>query len=1117
MSHAAQDSFIRVRVPLCVGIVASTLITFLAVAEPPLLEPHRTNERQIGGGQLHLYQLSLQAGQHAKVAIDQQTIGVAITILGPDGKVRFQIDNDSIGEQEIAELIADSTGIYQVQVAPSSSTAPAGRYTVTLDALEPSTDRHYNRIRALRAQGQATVAIREDTRNARLRAIPFYEQALANWREANEIAEQARTFRNITLNYIELGMRPKALESATKGLETAQSTHDPKLIARAFDSLGEVHNYFDDKRKAIEYYEQALALMRQAGDRAGEAKTTSNLGVAWSGTGDKRKALACYEKAMRMFTELQDRRMLAEVSGNMGVAYDNLGEYARALESHEKDLALERELEGRSSQAIALNNVGNAYSGLGAYQKALDAYASALEINKSLDNRWNTAINLNNIAWVYASLGDRRHALRFYQDSLAIVRVINDQRRTATTLNNIANIHSDLGDYRRAIEIHNEALPLRRKVGDADGEANSLNGLGQAYFKLGDREQARGYFESAMAIHRTAGNRHMMARTLRNLGALNRESGDYPHALESLNEALQISRDIHDRSGEAEALGSLARVYRDTGELDQAHEYSRAAVGALESARLQVISPALRASLFASARDLQELHISILMLLHRLHPEGEFGAAALVSNERGRARSLLEMLGESGQPIRRGVDGGLLNREREIERLIAAKAEQQTRVLSGKHRESDAATAQKELDTLAAELEQVQSRIRTISPEYAALTQPEPLSVREIQTQVLDDETVLLEYSFGSQKSFLWVVTPGSLHIFDLPGRSEIETAAKRVYDLLTARNHAVPNETPAATSARVRRADAGYRKAAADAAAILLRPAASLLTGKRLLVVGEGVLQYLPFGALPDPDLDAHGAAAPLILNHEVITAPSASVLAVLRRETSGRNAAPKSVAIFADPVFSANDPRVGSQLRTAAPPDQDFVRLRFSRNEAEEIARLAPAGSTLKALDFDANRETALSPDLAQYRIIHFATHSQLNNTQADLSGVVLSLVDRQGRPRNGFLRLYDIYNLRLKSDLVVLSACQTALGEDIRGEGLIGLTRGFLYAGAPRVLATLWEIDDRTTSELMKRFYTGVLTRKERPAAALRTAQVELWRDKGWDAPYYWAAFTLQGEWR
>src|SRR5262249_5573506 len=212
-----------------------------------------------------------------------------------------------------------------------------------------------------------------------------------------------------------------------------------------------------------------------------------------------------------------------------------------------------------------------------------------------------------------------------------------------------------------------------------------------------------------------------------------------------------------------------------------------------------------------------------------------------------------------------------------------------------------------------------------------------------------------------------------------------------------------------------------------------------------------------------------------------------------------------------------SADDPRISQEIKkvgVSAPGTvgREFLRLRFSRTEADEIARLAPPDSTLKALDFDANREAVLNPDLGQYRILHFATHSLLDNQRPELSGVVLSLFDRSGNPRNGFLRLYDIYNLRLSADLVVLSACQTALGGEIKGEGMIGLTRGFLYAGAPRVVATLWEIDDRTTAELMKHFYEGVLGRGERPVAALRVAQTAMGRSGGWEAPYYLGAFTL-----
>ena len=191
---------------------------------------------------------------------------------------------------------------------------------------------------------------------------------------------------------------------------------------------------------------------------------------------------------------------------------------------------------------------------------------------------------------------------------------------------------------------------------------------------------------------------------------------------------------------------------------------------------------------------------------------------------------------------------------------------------------------------------------------------------------------------------------------------------------------------------------------------------------------------------------------------------------------------------------------------------------RLLFSRAEALDILSLVPAAARKQALDFEASRTTATSPELGQYRIVHFATHALLNNAHPELSGIVLSLVDESAKPQDGFLRLHEIYNLKLPADLVVLSACQSGLGKEIRGEGMIGLTRGFMYAGALRVVASLWKIDDRATAEFMKRFYEAMLGEKQlRPAAALQAAQIEMWKTGNWSSPYYWAAFVLQGEWR
>ncbi len=289
-----------------------------------------------------------------------------------------------------------------------------------------------------------------------------------------------------------------------------------------------------------------------------------------------------------------------------------------------------------------------------------------------------------------------------------------------------------------------------------------------------------------------------------------------------------------------------------------------------------------------------------------------------------------------------------------------------------------------------------------------------------------------------------------------------------------------------------------------------------------------------------------------PLVAEHEIVNLPSASVLAVLRQEEMGRTPPTQAIAILADPVFADRDDRVQlasangkatgtpasaqhaegswdlsdtsddtdldrSAKETGISNDGMFPRLPFTRREAEAIYSVAGKSSAMEALDFDASKATALSPKLKDYRIIHFATHGLLNNDHPELSGLVFSLVDKQGQLQDGFLRMLDIYNMELNADLVVLSACQTALGKEIDAEGLMGLTRGFMYAGAPRVVASLWKVDDEATAALMKKFYEGMLRDHQTPAQALRLAQQWMRTQKAWQSPYYWADFVLQGEWR
>lgn len=803
--------------------------------------------------------------------------------------------------------------------------------------------------------------------------------------------------------------------------------------------------------------------------------------------------------------------------------------YQQAIEKYEAALTMWHNLQDKLMQAFTLHEVGMIYGDVGLYQKAIDSHSRAAALYKEVKVPKGEADVLVNIGWVFGELGDTQNRLAMYDRAAEIYRTVGEI--DPVLISNFASTYAKLGQYQRALEIHLRVLEMRRATDDHLGLGITLRSIGSCYERLGDKQKALDFYNQSLEFMRKAGNHFYTATTLTHLGLVYDSLDQKEKALDYLNQTLKIQQTINDRRGIAITSFHIARLERGRGNLSEARKHIEEALEITEGLRTQVVSQQLRATYFASVQQYREFYIDLLMRLHRENPSQKLIQTAFNASETGRARSLLELLREAGTEIRHGVDPALLERERKLGETIADKAQNQVRLLSREHSEEQAKAVAKEIAELTTDYEQVQAQIRQASPQYVALVQPMPLALEEIQQKVLDTDTLLLEYSLGEEKSFLWAVTPDSIKTYELPNRAVIDPVARRVYESLTARNASVSRETIEQRRRRLELADAEYAKAAASLSQILLGPVAGELKNKRLLVVSDGVLQFIPFAGLPDP---VATDSRPLVVDHEVVTVPSASVVALLRQETVNRKPAPRALAVFADPVFSDDDPRVSSaQLAHSKLVEKDsgadvvrsmtesglasLRRLRFSRQEADEIVRLAANDTKLAAVDFEANRKLATSAELGQYRVVHFATHGLINNQHPELSGIVLSLVDEKGQPQNGFLRLYDLYNLKLSADLVVLSACQTALGKEIKGEGLVGLTRGFMYAGAPRVVASLWQIDDRASAEFMKRFYDGMLVRKLRPAAALRAAQTSMQKDKRWHQPHYWAAFTIQGEWR
>jgi CHAT domain-containing protein len=639
--------------------------------------------------------------------------------------------------------------------------------------------------------------------------------------------------------------------------------------------------------------------------------------------------------------------------------------------------------------------------------------------------------------------------------------------------------------------------------------------------------------QRAADLRGASGDRRGQAVALIGVAEAQASLGRPEESLTRASEAEATLRAVGDSNRAGEALVVKARAQRLLGRLDDARTSVETAMAAFETVRGRVTTAETSATYLGRHQDVYALAIDVLMRLHGQQGQAGFDARALQVSERARARGLLDMLNEGNADLRRGVDASLIERERQLARLLDAKADRLFAAQAARTQGESEALA-KDTQTLEAEYEEVRARIRASSPEYSALTQPQPLDAETIRRDVLDDDTTLVEYALGPDASYVWVLDRHSLTTYRLAPSAEIERAGREAYELVTSRAKNVPRETPAARAQRLAVSDSALPAALRRVSDLVLAPIAAFPITTRLLVVADGALQYLPFEMLPAP---RRAQARPLVDDFEITSLPSASTLAVHRAQLAHRPAPTRGVAVFADPVFDASDARLRrTALASAAPAAAEaqprlltqaddpaapgfgsIARLPFTDDEAKAILAAAQGRQNFAAIGFDANKAAAVDAGLGTYRYLHFATHGFLDTARPSLSAIALSLVGRDGAAQEGFLRAHELYNLSLSADLVVLSACETGLGKEIRGEGLIGLTRAFMYAGAARVIVSLWSVSDRATASLMGRLYREMLRNGRTPSASLRAAQLALRSDPRYQHPYYWAAFTIQGDWR
>lgn len=899
-------------------------------------------------------------------------------------------------------------------------------------------------------------------------AVAFYRQALDLSRQIHAAYEEATSLNNLGEAFYDLSELKNALDYLGQSLKIWNSLGDQSRQAKVLKYLGYVHTDLSELPQALSYYQQSIRLYQETHDTRGEAETTNAIGLVYALLGERENAIEHYAKAERIFRAENDRRGLITALNGRGAMYAAIGS-ARAIECHNEALQLSREVGDLQGQIVALRYLGNVYRALGdsSGPGAAEYYSQAIS---------------------------RHH------EALALVRILKDRRIEAYILQDLGSVSILLGDQPRAVQYYTQALALSRRTNDRRGQAASLDSLGRIAEKLRQDKQAADYFKQALALTRAAGDRARESLTLAHLAHLERNSNDLHQAKRNIEEAIEI----------------------------------------VETLRTKVLSQEYRADYFASTRDYYELFLDILTRLNNQSPDSEFAARTFRISEEARARSLLELIKETRVNLREGINDDLLERERKLEEELDASARHLSQLMAAGN-SSRVAEVNSEMDKLTTEYDEIQAQIRAKNPHYASLTQPQHVSVADVQSQLLDDDSLLLEYMVGDERSYLWVISQVTVKVFELPGRARIEEATRNFYQLLTA-NQPMAGESFEDRQSRIANAQTRFAEVNNSLSDLVLGPVSDQLGRKRLIIVADGPLQYVPFQTLtiaaandrPKDSVPGSTQRVPLLVDHEVINEPSASALALVANETGKRQLAPKSVLVFADPVFQPDDPRVtnrpGSQLQSAAGPQQELPEafrdagfgdgtripeLPASREEAEQIISVTPWRSSLEVVGFDASRARIAATDFSQFRIVHFATHGFVDYKHPELSGLVFSLVDEKGQPQNGFLRMHDIYKLKLPVDLVVLSACSTGLGKEVKGEGLIGLTRGFMYAGAGGVVASLWKVDDDATAELMKHFYQGLFQKQLTPAAALREAQLTMLRQTRWQSPYYWAAFVIQGQ--
>lgn len=960
-------------------------------------------------------------------------------------------------------------------------------------------------------QKSTTVAARRETLAALLNSAGKFRQTKETLKAVLALNEAGHL-------QMDLDQSKEALATFQQSYALVNQATDPITTIDTLNGLASTYVELNQYDKAEPFLEEARTLSEQNNYPAGKAEALLLLSVCQNNKNHV-LALSTANEAMALWQSIGNNPGILRTHLRIGLYHFAQNSLPEATQSFEAARDLAHTLGDATLKAESLIYLGYVEFRKSAWQEMMAFYDSAEKLlNVEAEAKpYLLGQITSGLAEGFLEIGLPEVGLQKYQQALEYFRLANSPSGRVGMLWGIGrSLYLD-EKYPEASTTLQQAL--------AEAEASNLKGwiassheyLGRTDEALNQNASALAHYEIARTLYSEMGNPMESARVTALLGQAYQAQGKLDKARELYQQALQAFEAIDHRLNQSATLFALGRLEIKSGNYESAENYFRQSIEVTENVRSMSSSRDLTAAFSATVHDRYEQYIQCLMRGN----QKQAAVQAFEISESARARSLAEFLRATDTKLLATLDQDLSKQEESLRKLLRAKEDARVDLLTKQYQREELARLDAELAQLNEQYKSLTAVISSRYPTYNQITRPRGWDLARIQEQVIsDDNTLLLEYILGADKSYVWAVSRHSFNSYEIQGET-INKTAEAVYEFLKEPKKA-DDENDLAQSTQ-------------QLAQMVLSPVAEHLNKRRIIVVSDGALNYIPFQILPSPSSNSE----PLVARHEIINAPSASILGELRAEAAGRGVRSKVLAAFGNPAFSHSDGQRKETEQIASTQTQQLDHLRYALRDIElngdtfdpsvvgelffaerEIASLrdiASPAETFTATGYAANRDQLFSMDFSQYAILHFATHGLLDAKRPEHSGLLLATINDQGQERQGFIGLQDIYSLRAPVDLVVLSACRTGLGKDIRGEGLVGLTRGFMYAGATTVVASLWKVDDEATSELMKYFYSEMLQNQKTPGEALRAAQNRIRQIPRWSAPHYWAGFTLQGEYQ